>query len=102
MDNIKNDKLNELELSSHSEKDIVNGCVSLMQNLYENMIQYMEFMGFEYDKEVEEERPHFEYSYFEIVNKLLLYRTSHSGGTSTRKKCKQLGYDSSERIIFEK
>lgn len=94
-------ELNPIELTSHSEKDIVSGCISLMQDLYENMIQYMEFMGFEYDKENEEERPHLEYSYFEIVQKLLLWKTSHSGSTSTMDKCKQLGFDSCKRIIFK-
>jgi len=29
-----NDKLKELELSSHSEKDIVNGCIGLMDSVH--------------------------------------------------------------------
>ena len=87
-------------IPSHSEKDIVNGCISLMQGLYQKMIEYMEHMDFEYDKEIEEERPEFGYSYFKIVQKLLLQRTSHSGGNSTRKKCKQLGFDSSDIVEF--
>ncbi|SHI75815.1 hypothetical protein SAMN02745975_00548 [Geosporobacter subterraneus DSM 17957] len=37
---------------------------------------------------------------FEIVQRLLLQKTSHSGGTSTRKKCEQLGFDSYETIII--
>ena len=44
--------------------------------------------------------PMFEYSYFDIVQKLLLSRTRHGGGTSTRKKCEQLGLDSYETVII--
>jgi len=94
------DKLNELELTSHSEKDIVEGCIALMENVHQNMLEYMEHMGFEYDSENKEEVPQFVYSYFEIVQRLLLNRTSHSGGTSTRKKCEKLGFDSCKTVII--
>lgn len=60
----------------------------------------MEHMGFEYNVEDEEEVPRFRYTYFEIIQKLLLARTSYSGGTSTREKCEQLGFDSYETIII--
>lgn len=95
-----NDKIKELELSSHSEKDIVNGCIGLMEDVHERMMEYMEMMGFEYNSKDKEEIPQFRYSYFEIVQRLLLQGTSHSGGTSTRKKCEQLGFDSYETIII--
>lgn len=49
----------------------------------------------------EEERFCYNMSYFHIVQKLFLFRTYHSGGTSTMAKCKQLGVDSSENVEFK-
>lgn len=47
-----------------------------------------------------EECFYYRMSYFSIVQELFLFRTSHSGGTSTRAKCKQLGVDWSDGIEF--
>lgn len=93
-----NDKIKELELESHSEKDIVNMCIGLMEDVHEKMMEYMEMMDVEHTEGI----PTLRYSYFEIVQKLLLYRTKHSGGTSTRDKCKQLGLDSYKEIFIGK
>lgn len=93
------DKVKELELSSHSETETVKACIDLMGTVFHRMVEYIDEMGFEYD---EETRPAEVFSYFEIVQSLLLSRTRHSGGTSTIAKCKQLGFDPSETIIFEK
>lgn len=49
----------------------------------------------------EEERFCYNISYFHIVQELFLFRTYHSGGTSTMAKCKQLGVDSSENVEFK-
>ena len=49
----------------------------------------------------EEERFCFRKSHFSIVQELFLSGTHHSGGTSTRAKCEQLGVDSSEEIKFD-
>ena len=49
----------------------------------------------------EEERFCFRKSYFSIVQELFLIGTNHSGGTSTRAKCEQLGVDSAEEIEFD-
>ena len=35
----------------------------------------------------------------EIVNRLFLYHTDHSGGTSTRAKCHELGIEDCSRTI---
>lgn len=48
------DKLKELELASHSERHIVEGCIGLMESVHQNMLEYMQYMGFEYDRENEE------------------------------------------------
>lgn len=90
-----NNKLKEYEITSHSENNIVNGCIALMESVHQNMIEYMDYMGFEYN---EEDRPIFGYTYFEIIQTLLLQRTLHAGGTSTRNKCKQLGLDSYKTV----
>ena len=60
---------------------------------------YLDFM--EIIPQNEEERFQVELSYFHIVNRLLLWETSHSGGTSTREKCDELGFDSSDCVTFE-
>lgn len=49
----------------------------------------------------EEERFCFRKSYFCVVQELFLLGTNHSGGTSTRAKCEQLGVDSAEEIEFD-
>lgn len=90
------DKIKELELSIHSEKDIVNGCIWLMEDVHEQMMNYMEIMDVQHTEGV----PVLSYSYFEIVQKLLLSRTKHSGGTSTRAKCENLGFDSYETVAI--
>lgn len=90
------DKIKELELASHSEKDIVEACIGLMEGVHGRMMEYMEMMDVEHTEGV----PVLNYSYFEIVQTLLLMRTGHSGGTSTRAKCEQLGLDSFEEIII--
>jgi hypothetical protein len=89
-------KIKELELASHSEKDIVEACIRLMESVHGRMMEYMEMMDVEHTEGI----PIFRYSYFEIVQELLLSRTRHSGGTSTRAKCKQLGFDSYEEVLI--
>lgn len=73
--------------TSHSEKHIVAGCIALMEGVYQNIL---DFMGLEN----EDEAPQLSYTYFEIVQTLLLRGTTHGGGTSTREKCEKLGLDS--------
>lgn len=93
------DKVKELELSSHSETETVKACISLMDTVFHRMVEYIDEMGFEYD---EETKPAEVFNYFEIVQCLLLSRTRHSGGTSTIAKCKQLGFNPYEAIVFRK
>ena len=44
----------------------------------------------------------FSYSYFELVQQLFLMGTNHSGGTSTRAKCRELGVDAGEAVDFSR
>lgn len=90
------DKIKDLELESHSEKDTVENCIMLMEDVHEQMMDYMEMLDVEHTEGI----PTLGYTYFQIVQKLLLCRTRHGGGTSTRKKCEKLGFDSYETIII--
>jgi hypothetical protein len=92
----------EKELESHDEKYILKYCISLMQELVGKFEEWYEYVhGEDAIRELdEEERFYYRMSYFSIVQELFLFRTSHSGGTSTRAKCKQLGVDWSDGIEF--
>lgn len=88
--------------TSQTEPEILKGCISLMNELFGQFMEYLEWRGVEIstDKE-DEEYPCFNFSYFRIVQRLFLWSTSHSGGTSTMKKCRELGLDSSDCVSFE-
>lgn len=90
------------ELESHDEKHILKYCISLMQKLVGKFEEWYEYVhGEDAIRELDEvERFYYRMSYFSIVQELFLFRTSHSGGTSTRAKCKQLGVDWSDGIEF--
>lgn len=79
-------------VKSHSEKDVLNMCISLLDEMVGYFSEYMEWIGYEPTEE-EKECGYFGMTYFHIVQKLFLYHTTHSGGTSTFKKCHELGID---------
>lgn len=91
------------ELESHDEKHILECCISLMQEMVNEFAEWYRWQhGEDAIKELdEEERFCFRKSHFCIVQELFLLGTHHSGGTSTREKCEQLGVDSSEEIEFD-
>lgn len=95
-------QITEKELESHDEKHILKYCISLMQELVGKFEEWYEYVhGEDAIMELDEvERFYYRMSYFSIVQELFLFRTSHSGGTSTRAKCKQLGVDWSDGIEF--
>ena len=99
---MKKQNVNE-ELESHDEKHILECCISLMQELVNEFAEWYRWQHGEnaIEKLDEEERFCFKKSYFIIVQELFLLGTNHSGGTSTRAKCEQLGVDSSEEIEFD-
>lgn len=90
------------DLESHDEKHILKYCISLMQELVGKFEEWYEYVHGEYAiKELcEDEKFCYRMSYFNIVQELFLFGTSHSGGTSTRAKCEQLCVDSSDEIEF--
>lgn len=79
-------------VKSHSEKDILNMCISLLDEMVGYFGEYMKWIGYEPTEE-EKECGYFGMTYFHIVQKLFLYHTTHSGGTSTFEKCHELGVD---------
>lgn len=91
------------ELESHDEKRILECCISLMQEMVNEFAEWYRWQhGEDAIEELDdEERFCFRKSYFRIVQELFLLGTNHSGGTSTRAKCKQLGVDSAEEIEFD-
>lgn len=93
----------EKELESHDEKHILECCISLMQEMVNEFAEWYRWQhGEDAIEELDkEERFCFRKSYFRIVQELFLLGTTHSGGTSTRAKCEQLGVDSAEEIEFD-
>ncbi len=91
------------ELESHDEKHILECCISLMQEMVNEFAEWYRWQhGEDVIEELDEEnRFCFRKSYFSIVQELFLLGTNHSGGTSTRAKCEQLGVDSAEKVKFE-
>ena len=91
------------ELESHDEKHILECCISLMKEMVNEFAEWYRWQhGEDAIEELDEgERFCFKKSYFRIVQELFLICTNHSGGTSTRAKCEQLGVDSAEEIEFD-
>ena len=91
------------ELESHDEKNILKSCLGLMQDMVDEFAEWYRWQHGEdsIEKLDEEERFCIRKTYFRIVQELFLLHTNHSGGTSTRAKCKQLGVDWGEEIEFD-
>lgn len=88
-------------VKSHSEREILNACIQLLEEMVEHFRVYLDWVDFKPDDE-ERECGYFGMTYFHIVQKLFLQHTSHSGGTSTRQKCWDLGIeDCSDGVRFK-
>ena len=90
------------EIINHSDKEILKECINLMNELVDDFARWYEYVNGEGSIEEldEEERFCVRKSYFEIVQRLFLFHTNHSGGTSTTKKCHELEVDWSRDIEF--
>lgn len=91
------------EVNSHDESEIVRGCIALMHELVDDFAEWYRWVHGENAIEELDDEEIFcvRKNYFHIVQRLLLFHTNHSGGTSTFRKCKQLGIkDWSEDIDF--
>lgn len=87
-------------IESHSEQKNVECCIDLMQELVNEFEKYIDYIDIDLTELPDDEHFKVCYTNAEIVNRLLLSTTTHSGGTSTRQKCKELGLDSSKSIEF--
>lgn len=86
------DKLGYEMTASHSEKEIYEGCLELMEEISAEWMAYMEdYLGFDPEETNRDELPMFVFAPEHIVERLFLWHTSHSGGTSQGLKCKELG-----------
>ena len=93
--------MNEDMTSSHSEKDIYNGCISLMNTLTGRFYEWLDFIGVDITKLDDEEQFCTAFYPTEIVERLFLMKTSHSGGTSQRMKCAELGINTNKMVTFD-
>ena len=75
-------------IESHSEQKIVECCIDLMQELVNEFEKYIDYIDIDLTELPDDEHFKVCYTNAEIVNRLLLSTTTHSGGTSTRQKCK--------------
>lgn len=87
-------------IESHSEQKIVVCCIGLMQELVNEFEKYIDYIDIDLTELPDDEHFKVCYTNAEIVNRLLLSTTTHSGGTSTRQKCKELGLDPSKSVEF--
>lgn len=85
-------------IESHSGQKIVECCIGLMQELVNEFEKYIDYIDIDLTELPDDEHFKVCYTNAEIVNRLLLSTTTHSGGTSTRQKCKELGLDSSKSV----
>lgn len=87
--------------SSHDEKEIYQGCIALMTDLTGKFYEWLDFIGVDVTKLDKEEQFCISYYPTEIVERLFLWKTTHSGGTSQRMKCNELDIDTDKMITFD-
>lgn len=91
----------ELRMEKHTDRQIYDGCIHLMQKMVDYFQEYLEYLGYDLDKLDEDERFGVGISNMEIVRYLFLYHTRNSGGCSTRDFCKKLEVDPYKSVKFE-
>lgn len=85
---------------SHSEREIYDGALSLMQQMVGDFEDWLEYWGVDYKNLPEDEKFSLKYYPVEIVRELFLSGTGHDGGASTRLKCRELGIDADKLVEF--
>ena len=88
-------------MEKHTDRQIYDGCIHLMQKMVDYFQEYLEYLGYDLDKLDEDERFAVKISNMEIVRWLFLFHTRNSGGCSTRDFCEEIGIDDSEVVKFE-
>lgn len=99
--NVWNKKVEELRMEKHTDKQIYDGCILLMQNMVDYFQEYLDYLGYDLDKLDEDERFFIGISNMEIVRQLFLYQTGNSGGCSTKDFCEKLGVDPYKSVKFK-
>lgn len=87
-------------MEKHTDRQIYDGCIHLMQKMVDYFQEYLEYIGYDLDKLDEDDRFAVGISNMEIVRWLFLFHTRNSGGCSTIDFCEKIGIDDSE-IKFE-
>lgn len=84
-----------IDTSSHSERDIFNGCVEIMAGLVDDFKEWYLWMHGDdaLDCISEDELFEIQYPTSKLIRRLFLSRTTHSGGTSCAVKREELGVD---------
>lgn len=101
MQEIVDKRVKEIEMEKHTDRQIYDGCIHLMQKMVDYFREYLEFLGYDLDKLDEDERFAVGMSNMEIVRQLFLYHTRNSGGCSTRDFCEKLGVGPYRGVKFE-
>ena len=89
------------KLEKHTDRQIYDGCIYLMQEMVGYFREYLGYLGIDVDKIDEDEQFAVGIPNTAIVRWLFLVHTRNSGGTSTRELCEQMGIDSGEYVKFE-
>lgn len=89
------------EMEKHTDRQIYDGCILLMQKMVDYFEEYLEYLGYDLDKLDEDERFAVGMSNMEIVRQLFLRHTRNSGGCSTKGFCEKLGIDPYKSVKFE-
>lgn len=89
---------------SHSERHILEGCLFLMNEVLDEIRELLQ-LGWTPDEIFSpDDREGYYYSctwaMTEIVRELFLSNTAHSGMTSCTQKCRELGVNPDERMLF--
>jgi hypothetical protein len=88
-------------MEKHTDRQIYDGCIHLMQKMVDYFREYLEYLGYDLDKLDEDDRFAVGISNMEIVRWLFLFHTRNSGGCSTRDFCEKIGIDDSDVVTFE-
>ena len=69
-------------IESHSEEQILKGCISLIDEMVGNFREYLEFIG--HEPEFEEEKQPFHMSYFHIASQRRNIHQGEMAGAGSR------------------
>lgn len=101
MQEIVDNKVKEIEMEKHTDRQIYDGCIHLMQKMVDYFQEYLDYLGYNFDEQDKDERFAIEMLNMEIIRWLFLFHTRNSGGCSTKDFCEKLGVDPYKSVKFE-